>query len=49
VAVATVVAISLLGEVRFAVFATVYFLVELAIVAVVIAAYRGLTSRRASA
>jgi BASS family bile acid:Na+ symporter len=45
VAVATVVAITLLGEVRFAVFATVYFLVELLIVGVVITAWR----RRASA
>lgn len=45
VAVATVVAISLLGEVRFAVFATVYFLVELLVVAAVIMAFR----RRASA
>jgi len=40
VAIATVIAISLLGEVRFAVFATVYFLVELGIVALVIMAYR---------
>lgn len=45
VAVATVVAISLLGEVRFAVFATVYFLVELLIVGIVITAWR----QRASA
>jgi BASS family bile acid:Na+ symporter len=40
VAVATVVAISLLGEVRFAVFATVYFLVELLIAGIVITAWR---------